>query len=173
VDIYARLIRIAREAGAQTVLDTSGAALKSGLAAGPEWIKPNRAEAEELLATRLTGEAELTEAARRLLAAGAGRVVISLGAEGALAASADEFWRAYPPRIQARSSIGAGDAMVAALACAILNQLPLAEALRLAVAAGAATTALSGSSVAGLQAIQKMLPDVLIEAIHEAAGSGS
>ena len=173
IDIYARFIRIARKAGAQTVLDTSGAALKSGLAAGPEWIKPNRAEAEELLATRLTGEAELADAARRLLTAGAGQVVLSLGAEGALAASADQLWRAYPPAIQVRSSIGAGDAMVAALAYAILNQLPLAEALRLAVAAGAATTAMSGSSVAGLQTIWELLPKVLIEAIREPARVGS
>jgi 1-phosphofructokinase len=167
IDTYSRFIGIARKNGAQTILDTSGAALKSGLSAGPEWIKPNQAEVEELLESRLAGEAQLPAAARRLLATGPGKVVISLGARGALAASAGEIWRAYPPAIQACSSIGAGDAMVAALAHATMKQLPLSEALRLAVAAGTATAAMGGSSVAGLPAIERLLEQVVIEPVGE------
>ena len=86
-EIYAEFIRIARNRGAQTILDTAGAALKYGIAAGPDLIKPNRAEAEEVLGTRIDGEAALVGAARRLLELGARVVVLSLGADGALAVS--------------------------------------------------------------------------------------
>lgn len=48
-DAYARLIRLARSAGVYTVLDTSGEALRQGLAAGPHLVKPNLRELEELL----------------------------------------------------------------------------------------------------------------------------
>jgi fructose-1-phosphate kinase PfkB-like protein len=57
--------------------------------------------------------------------------------------------------------------MVAALAHATMQQLPLSEALRLAVAAGTATAAMGGSSVAGLPAIEKLLQQVVIEPVGE------
>jgi len=91
--------------------------------------------------------------------------VVSLGADGALAASADQVWRARCPSLQARSSVGAGDAMVAALVYALLNNLPDDEALRLATAAGSATASLSGSSVANLKLIQEFLPRIRVERV--------
>ena len=59
VDIYTGFIRIARERGARTILDTGGVALKSGLGACPDLVKPNRAEAEELLGATIASEAQL------------------------------------------------------------------------------------------------------------------
>ena len=93
-----------------------------------------------------TGKRRLVDAARRLLELGARVVVLSLGADGALAVSQRERWRAYPPSVTASSSIGAGDAMVAALAFAMTRGLALEDALRLATAAGAATVATNGSA---------------------------
>jgi 1-phosphofructokinase len=146
LEIYAELIRIARSRGAQTILDTAGAALKYGIAAGPDLIKPNRAEAEDVLETRIDGEAALVGAARRFLELGARVVVLSLGADGALAVSGRERWRAWSSPVAASSSIGAGDAMVAALAFAMTRGLALPDALRLATAAGAASAATNGSA---------------------------
>ena len=51
IDGYATLIRLAAAAGARTVLDTSGEALRCGLAAGPDLAKPNAAELAELVST--------------------------------------------------------------------------------------------------------------------------
>jgi 1-phosphofructokinase len=90
-------------------------------------------------------------------------VVISLGRDGALAASAEKFWRGRPPSVKSASSIAAGDSMVAALAYAMVMDLPSAEAIRLAVAAGTATVAMRGSDVAGRDLIDQVLPRVLIE----------
>jgi 1-phosphofructokinase len=165
-DTYARFIAIARKAGAATILDTSGTALSCGLSACPDLVKPNLSEAEELLRIPLPGEAQRICAARQFLARGAGAVVLSMGREGALAANADGCWRMFPPAIQALSSIGAGDAMVAALACAILKRMPFIEALRLATAASAATAAAEGSSVADLSAIDSLQSQVVINELQ-------
>ena len=164
-DIYARLVRIARHGGAKVILDTNGDALRHGIAAQPDLIKPNRTEVEELLGTKIENETQLVEAARETLALGISWLVVSLGADGALAASADQVWRARCPSLQARSSVGAGDAMVAALVYSLLNNLSQDEALRLATAAGSATASLSGSSVADLKLIQEFLPRVEIERV--------
>jgi 1-phosphofructokinase len=169
-EIYAEFIRIARNGGAQTILDAAGAALKYGIAAGPDLIKPNRAEAEEVLETRIDGEAALVGAARRFLALGARMVVLSLGADGALAVSQRERWRAWSPSVTASSSIGAGDAMVAALAFAMTRGMALADALRLATAAGAASAATNGSA-SELGSIQDYAKRVTLHAIGENAGA--
>ena len=169
-EIYGEFIRIARNRGARTILDTAGAALKHGIAAGPDLIKPNRAEAEEVLGTSIDGEAALLGAARRFLALGARVVVLSLGADGALAVSGREAWRARSPSVIASSSIGAGDAMVAALAFAMTRGLALEDALRLATAAGAATVATNGSATE-LGSIQDYSKGVILQSIGESAGA--
>lgn len=169
-EIYGEFIRIARNRGAQTILDTAGGALKHGIAAGPDLIKPNRAEAEEVLETRIDGEAGLVDAARRFLALGARVVVLSLGADGALAISERERWRAYSPSVTASSSIGAGDAMVAALAFAMTQGLALEDALRLATAAGAASVATNGSA-AEFGSIQDYSKRVILHSIGETMGA--
>ena len=169
-EIYAEFIRIARNRGAQTILDTAGAALKHGITAGPDLVKPNRAEAEEVLETRIDGEAALLGAAGRFLALGARVVVLSLGADGALAVSGRERWRAWSPSITASSSIGAGDAMVAALAFAMTRGLALKDALRLATAAGAASAATNGSAT-DLGSIEDYAKRVILHSIGETAGT--
>jgi 1-phosphofructokinase len=162
-ETYADFIRIAKSRGAKTVLDTSGVPLKCGVAAGPDLVKPNLAEVEELVEASLDGEQDLVDAARKVLTRGPGAVVISLGAGGALMASADELVRARPPAIKTGSTVGAGDAMVAAFAYALMKNLPPGEALRLATAAGTATAALSGTRMADSELIRETLTRVVLE----------
>ena len=85
-ETFAELMTIASASGAKCMLDTAGPALRRGLEAKPLLLKPNRAEVEELLQVRLRTRRELAEAARKLLAMGAGEAVISMGADGAVAA---------------------------------------------------------------------------------------
>jgi 1-phosphofructokinase len=162
--IFADLIRSAKAQGAKCFLDTAGAALKLGLAAGPFLIKPNRAELEELVNQRLDTRRELVEAARSLIPLGCQQVLVSLGAEGALGVAGADALFARPPAIEVRSSIGAGDTMVAAMAHAAVANLPFPPAFRLAVAASAATVAMEGTKVADWAAVQALLPQVTLEA---------
>jgi 1-phosphofructokinase len=162
-EIFADLIRVAKAHGAKCFLDTAGPALKLGLAAGPFLIKPNRVEVEDLLRRTLRTRRELVEAGRELIRMGCEQVLISLGAEGAAGVAGDDALFAHPPAVKVRSSIGAGDTMVAVMAYAAVEGLPFRQAFRLAVAASAATVAMEGTKVADLAAAQALVPQVRLE----------
>jgi len=164
-ETYAELMTVAGALGSRCMLDTAGPALKCGIEAKPLLVKPNRAEVEELLKTPLRTRQHLAEAARRLLEMGVEKAVISMGPEGAVAATKDDLLSARPPAIDAKSSVGAGDAMVAALALGEITHLSFRESFRLAVAASAAAVTVEGSKAAGLAAIHRLLPHVLVEEI--------
>jgi 1-phosphofructokinase len=163
-DLYARAIALARAAGIKTILDAAGVALRYGIAAKPDLVKPNQAEAEELLGRPLQGEAALAAGARELVRSGAHAAVISLGAAGALYASDAGVWRAHAPQVSARNSIGSGDAMVAALARALTGSLTPPEALRLGTALASAAAA-SDSPLPPAGCLEALLPQVLIEMV--------
>src|ERR1039458_9929418 len=161
--IFADMILTARRYGPKCFLDTGGLALKLGLAARPFLIKPNRMEVEELLQRPLGTRRELVEAGRTLINMGIEQVLISLGAEGAVGLAGDEALFARPPAIKVRSSVGAGDTMVAVMAYAAVEGLPFREAFRMAVAASAANVAMEGTQVADLAAVQGLVPQVTLE----------
>lgn len=166
-DLYAHYIALAAAAGVRTVLDSAGAALQHGLAAAPDVVKPNRAEAEQLLQIPIRNDGDLIAAAGRLLELGARTAVISLGAAGALSASAAGMWRARLPEAAAQNTVGAGDAMVAALAHALTQRLLAPEALRLATALASAAAA-SAAPIASAERVDALLPRVRIEAVAPA-----
>jgi 1-phosphofructokinase len=165
-ETFAELMTIARALGAKCMLDTAGPALRLGLEAKPLLLKPNRAEVEGLLQVQLGTRRELAEAARKLLEMGAEEVVISLGADGAIAATKQELLSVRPPAVTPRSSVGAGDAMVAALAYGEVKHLLFRESFRLAMAASAAAVTMEGSKVAELALIQSLIPLVQIEEVN-------
>jgi 1-phosphofructokinase len=165
-EIFRELMTIAKPLGTKCVLDTAGPALRYGLEAKPLLLKPNRAEVEELLQVPLRTLHELAEASRKLLEMGAEEAVISMGADGAVAASKEDLLVARPPAVATRSSVGAGDAMVAAFAYGEVNHLSFRESFRLAMAASAAAVTMEGSKVADLAAVQSLLPQVRIEVLR-------
>jgi 1-phosphofructokinase family hexose kinase len=139
VDFYARLIRRARAAGVYTILDSSGVPLRVGLEEGrPDLVKCNRTELSEVVGSDLADLPEVREAAGELSRRLGLCVVITLGSSGAVAVDGAQGWLVRAPRIEAVSTVGSGDAFLAGLACARLEQRPMAEMLRLAAAAGAA-----------------------------------
>jgi 1-phosphofructokinase len=166
-DTYRELMRIAMAQGSNCMLDTGGAALRLGIQAKPTLVKPNRAEVEELLERSLPTRRDLADAASKLLELGAGIALISLGAEGAVAASERELVSARPPAVAVRSSTGAGDAMVAAFAYGEITHLSFRESFRLAMAASAASVTLEGTKFADLAAINRLLPEVQFEDISK------
>ena len=166
-ETFAELIAIARPLGAKCMLDTGGPALRCGIQAKPILIKPNRAEVEELLQVQLETPRELAEAARELLAMGVEKAVISMGAQGAVAATKQDLLWGHPLAVAPRSSVGAGDAMVAALAYGEVNHFPFRESFRLAMAASAAAVTMEGSGVAGPDLIESLLPKVELEEVSK------
>lgn len=137
-DLYAELIRAAKAAGVQTLLDTHGREFRLALPDGPDFIKPNQQEAEEFLGRSLDSEAARWEAVDAFHAAGVRGVVMSLGAEGALFSMDGEALRAHPPTIEEVNPVGSGDALVAGIAMGIVESWPLERLARTAIACGAA-----------------------------------
>jgi tagatose 6-phosphate kinase len=142
-DAYALLIRAARAAGVATILDSSGAALAAGLAAGPDIVKPNRDELQSLLTEPLRDGVAAVAAAAHTVRARFGdvSVVVSLGADGLVAAVDDDLTLEGRAPIITGNHVGAGDAAVAGLAEATAQGADWAARLRLAATLGAAAVA--------------------------------
>ncbi|MFJ9147067.1 1-phosphofructokinase family hexose kinase [Streptomyces sp. NPDC102270] len=134
VGAYAGLVRTAKAAGVPVLLDTSGEALRRGVAARPDILKPNADELSEL-----TGSHEPLRATQDARRRGALAVVASLGKEGLLAATPEGRWRAALPAPVHGNPTGAGDSAVAALLSGLVEQLPWPDRLIRAVALSAAT----------------------------------
>ena len=139
---YAQLIRRAKRAGIRTLLDCDGPALSQGARAQPFLIKPNQHELEQWCGRRLASEAAVLRAAKELSTVSRGWVLVSRGAKPALLVNveADGHFRARPPRLMVQNTVGAGDALLAALAQAVGNEAPPHSWLRAAISAGSAAT---------------------------------
>ncbi|HRD49585.1 MAG: 1-phosphofructokinase [Candidatus Competibacter sp.] len=140
IDVYATLTRRVQTAGAAVALDTSGAPLRAALAAGPRLIKPNRHELAELVGEPLDTLDALINAGRALLNGPNPPewVVVSLGGDGALFLTREQALHAHPAPVTMTSTVGAGDAMVAGLIAARLENRALMETAQLATAFAAA-----------------------------------
>jgi 1-phosphofructokinase len=142
VDVYARLCHRLDEAGIRVAVDSSGPALVSAVAAGPALVKPNREELAEAAGRPIASLGDAVDAAKELRTLGAGAVLASLGADGAVLVEADAVTVGEAPVASSRSSVGAGDALLAGfLAAGGRGAGALAEAL----AWGAAAVCLPGS----------------------------
>jgi 1-phosphofructokinase len=165
--IYQRLIGTLKSRGARVVLDASGEALRLGLAAGPHLFKPNIHELGELLGSTPANDREVVAAAQKLIASGIEQVVVSMGKAGACFVTADEAVIARPPEVEVRSTVGAGDAMVAGIVSAQLRGLSLTECARLATAFSIQALTRTGDDADLTQAIAAVAPRVRV------AGLGS
>jgi 1-phosphofructokinase len=134
---FAGLLRRLKALGLPLVLDSSGAALRAGLAVGPWLIKPNAEELAEACALSSDTGAELHNAALRLRAQGVEHVLLSRGAEGVSWFGPDIALRAQPPRVEVVSTVGAGDSLLAAALHGLLAGWPAERTLRLATAIAA------------------------------------
>lgn len=156
-DIYAQMIAIAHEAGAMCLLDADGDALRLGLAAKPDFIKPNCAELECLLGRRMPDEAALVESAKTLMGRGVPYGCISLGGDGALFFSKEWLLSMPALSVPVRSTVGAGDAMTAAFTLGLAKQMGEKETFCLAVAASAAAVSTEGTQPVENDLVQKLL----------------
>lgn len=129
----------------------------------PDMIKPNKEELCELMGRELHTDQDVLEAAEELVAAGVGLVGVSMGSDGAIFVTKDERLRAYSPKVKVRSTVGAGDSMMAALAYYTEVGRSLEEIARRAVATASAKVMCSGSEAADLSDILPLIDRVRVE----------
>jgi 1-phosphofructokinase len=163
--VYAEMIDLIRDLDGQVVLDTSGAPLREALASAPEIIKPNVEELGELAGRTLATIADVRAAGESLLKPGTLLVVVSMGAEGALFIDHGGALLARPPRVAVRSTVGAGDAMVAGIAHGLIQDMHLADLARFATATGAYAVTRIGPGVADPGELRRLIEQVEVESL--------
>jgi 6-phosphofructokinase 2 len=161
-DFYARVAMLAARRGIRMVLDSSGTALRAGLAGKNVFlIKPSLSELAQLAGRDLGDEADIAAAAMALVEAGqAEMVAVTLGDRGALLARSQGTLRLAALPIEARSTVGAGDSFLAAMVFALAEGRDPVEAFRFGMAGGAAALLRPGTHLAEPADIARFLPQV-------------
>lgn len=158
---FTQLNSLAASKGMKLVVDTSGPRLRESVEAGAYLIKPNRQELAELVASELSSDTDLEEAAKSLIEkAYVQVVVVSLGAEGALLVTKETKKWFKAPKVEPESQIGAGDSMLGAILFKLAQGGSAVEAVRLGVAAGTAAVLTAGTELFHLSEVEKILPDI-------------
>ncbi len=152
-DFYTRIIRYLKKNGLRVVLDSDNELLTNGIASAPEIIKPNLFELGRVCGKKIRTIPEAIKEAKKIITQGVKLVVISLGKDGALGVTKEETVLAIPPQVQLRSSIGAGDALLAGLLAELSRKKGLKQALKMGVAAGTASVLYPGTTFAPLAEI--------------------
>ena len=130
VDLYKTWSEIANENGAKVLLDADNEMLKEGIKGEPFLIKPNEKELEAYFGEKITTKTDIIEKCGEIFAQGVSIIVVSLGADGCMLLTKDDAVSFEPIRVEVKSTVGAGDSMLAAIAYE-LNALDLTSSLDL------------------------------------------
>jgi 6-phosphofructokinase 2 len=136
---YAQVITSLKDRNIRVFLDTDGETLKKGVLTGPFLFKPNIHEFGRLVEKNIKDQDEVMEYLTPYLAY-SDCVVVSMGARGAIGVSRDERYWAIPPKVTVKSSIGAGDALMAGIVYTLSEGVGFKDALAFGVACGTAST---------------------------------
>ena len=166
---YAEAIRELARRRVRAVLDTEGEPLRLGVEAEPWLVSPNQREAESLVGQEFHDEEDFLMALDAIAELGARNVLIGHGA-GAFALFREERrsqrFEANIPPLEPVAPAGAGDAMLAGYLAARIAEQPLEEALRSAVATGAAATLQVGGGRFDPREVSGLLAGVTVRAVE-------
>lgn len=153
-----RLAEAARGIGARLVLDAPGKVLRAEAGLGVYLVKPNLGELEDMAGAKLADHDAACDAARKLIAEGVAEVVVlSLGANGAQLVTDTICEHFEAVRVESVSAVGAGDAMLAGLVLALSRGDSLHDAMRFAMATGAAATLRPGTQLVRREDVERLL----------------
>lgn len=156
-NIYARIATIAKRKGAKLVVDTSGEALQQAAREGVYLLKPNLSELSSLVGKEEIHAELVDDVAREIIDKGECEIVVtSLGPQGAMLVTSKEVMTITPPVVKKRSTVGAGDSMVAGMVLGLSKGWPVAEAAKYGVAAGTAATMNPGTELCHLEDVEKL-----------------
>ena len=162
--IYGDIIRKVHEKGGKVFLDADGELFTQALSAKPDVIKPNRVELEKYIGAKHSlNKEELLSAGQTLLEQGIGTVIISLGQEGALFMTNGLTLTCPAMSVRVQSTVGAGDALVAAFTYGRDRGEDLAFCAKLGIATSAGAVATEGTKPPTWETIDELLQFVRVE----------
>ncbi len=161
-DIYRKITEQVHQKGAMVLLDADGVLFSESLKGKPDMLKPNRSELERYYQMDYrASEQELVSMGGKLLDQGVSMAAISLGQMGAIFLTKEKRYRCPGLRVKAHSTVGAGDALVAAMAYSWDEKLPLETCIRLCMGASAGAV----TSI-GTKPPKRSLVDELVERVE-------
>ncbi|MBY5958997.1 1-phosphofructokinase family hexose kinase [Membranicola marinus] len=161
VDFYAKLALIAKRDKRKLIVDTSGEALRHAVKEGVYLIKPNLGELSSLVGENELETNEIEPIAKDLILNGGSEiVVVSLGAQGAMLITKDVTYKVDAPIVKRKTTVGAGDSMVAGIVFSITQGENLRHVLRYGVACGTAATLNAGTSLCSRQDVERLYKQI-------------
>ena len=165
-DFYAQLISLIKSRGARVYLDSNALPLRYGAQAAPFLVKPNASEAAQIVGFTIDDQEDAKRAALPFLRMGVEVFALTMGAAGLLLASQKEMVYAVAPKVNVQNAAGSGDALMAGMIYAQLQEMSLLEVARWAVATGTAAVETEGVSEFTVERIKTLLPDVESKVIN-------
>lgn len=163
-DFYYKVLN-AVPSGVCRIVDSEGERLMQALKCGAQLVKPNLEELEQTLKRRLTSKEDMLEGCREILDKGAELVLLSLGKQGAVITDGSKCYYCKSVNVAMNSTIGAGDAMVAAASNALIGGASMQDILRCGVAAGTAAVTLPDSISFMKEKYEEILSSLTVEQI--------
>ena len=158
-----KMLRRCAERGAKLVIDSRSFSLADLVEMKPWLIKPNQEEISAYLGREIETLDEVVTAAKKLHADGIANVMISLGSQGAMLVSDEGIFAARPPKIEARSTIGAGDSSIAGFLAASSEGQDAKNCLCRAVAYGTAACLTEGTKPPRKEDVTRVMGEIVVE----------
>lgn len=160
-NFYQQIAVMAKESGTKVIVDTSGEALQKVLETGVYLIKPNIGELAKLIGVARLELPEVEKAAKELITKGSAEiVVVSLGADGAILVSKEETHLVKAPKVEKKSTVGAGDSMVGGMVWALSQNKTLKEVIQLGVCCGTAATMNEGTQLFKVEDVMRLFEEI-------------
>lgn len=166
VEFYTDAIAQAHEYKVPVIFDSSGPSLVAGVKSCPELLKPNLAELNDLLGYVPTSQQEVQQTAAKLREEFGTNVIITLGAEGAIAVFGDGSYFIHPMSIPVVSSAGAGDGVLAGMALAYSRKEPLEYGLQHGFALAGAILKTLATADFQVEDYQELLSNIYITSLQ-------
>lgn len=163
--IYKEIVEKAQAKGAKVILDASENLFLEGIKSAPYLIKPNVHELEVALNVSIKTHSDIVRAARKIIELGVKLVVVSDGGNGSIFVTKEEAFIAKGIKVEVKSTVGAGDSMVAAIAYGLDQKLELKDIMVLASAVSTANVMTEGTQTGDLSIIESLKEKVRIEKI--------
>ena len=149
-----------------TALDADGPLLMEGLKAGPSLIKPNIHELEAAFDVSLTTDREVIGLCKKLIEDyGIQMILVSMGGDGSLLVTRFDVYKAKPIKVQVKSTVGAGDSMLAGFLYGLDKGLSKEEALAFATACGTLAVTKEGTQTFSMEEVLEMMDKVDIDQV--------
>ncbi len=161
--IYEHMTKLLKQKSVKVILDADGKPLAKGIEAIPYAIKPNIYELNKIIDVDGENIDSILKAGRYLNHKGIEKVLISLGSRGAVYSTKENACISRGIEVSIKSTVGAGDAMVAGLIYAVENDFTDGEVLKLAVACGTAKVITDGTKIPKIDVIREISKDIVVE----------